>query len=80
MGLYGDLPTMQGNEGHDGEDRPANEAAAAGFARSGGPGKQNTVTLTGGGAGEGTSRFEAPPVYRRRVADYFRRLAEDLDE
>jgi len=80
MGLYGDMPTMQGNDGGDAQDKPANEAAGPGFARGSGPGKQNTIKAAGSATNEGGSRFETPPAYRRRVADYFRRLAEDLDE
>jgi hypothetical protein len=80
MGLYGNMPTMQGNDGGNPE-KSQNEAAGPGFARGArSPENQNTIKATGSTANEGTSRFEAPPVYRRRVADYFRRLAEDLDE
>jgi hypothetical protein len=81
MGLYGDLPAHGGSDGGTGEELPADEAAGRGFARNGdGRENRNTVTADGAAAAEGTSRFEAPPVYRRRVADYFRRLAEDINE
>lgn len=78
-GMYGQLPVSLGLLGGSGES----DAAADGMGGSSSPGgaeTPNTITAFGASTSAPNTRHEAPAAYRRRVADYFRRLAEELEE
>jgi hypothetical protein len=79
-GMYGHLPVALGLLGGDGRsDDPAGDAGRQSSA-PGGADRPGTITATGPTTAAPTARNEPPATYRRRVADYFRRLAEELDE
>lgn len=79
VGLYGDMPAMAGGDGGSDVTNRPDESTAPGYARDGKRANREKIA-TGAASGSETGEVvEIPLPYRRRVADYFRRLSEDLD-
>lgn len=79
VGLYGNLPQIESGRTNGREDSPGGSWRGTGgrMADSGStatPGRNNSVTAAG-------SDVESVPTqYRRRVGQYFQRLAEEVDD
>jgi len=80
MGLYGNLPALGGNDagGLNDDGGGTGDRGRGSEQDEGAP--TNDVRSVGDGPVDEGSRLDAPLPYRRRVADYFRRLAEDADD
>jgi len=79
VGLYGNLPTLAASA-----RRGSGRSAAAGRGRSeaaaGARPTPETTTAPGALHAAGQAQTAIPPPYRRRVADYFQRIAEEIGD
>jgi hypothetical protein len=78
-GLYGTQPWLDGlNDRPGGGSRDSNQPGAGGdFAHRGDGPPGSTVESSAGQASGSGAEGAVPPHYRRRVADYFRRIGEE---
>jgi len=76
IGLYGRLPAIgeASGTGRVGGGNPGRPGAATGGSRPGGPGSAQGSKPPGA---MGTADAAIPAPYRRRVAEYFQRVADE---
>jgi hypothetical protein len=77
VGLYGNLPTSQASSGRGSGNRQSGDGRR--FAVAPGAEQSTRVASNAGSDPKTTSDAEGqvPPTYRRRVAEYFRRIADE---
>src|SRR5207237_52948 len=76
-GLYGNHPALDGGERKSGSGQSQHAGEGGNFAHRGQE-RPSTMIESSGPVGSGSgSEGSVPPNYRRRVADYFRRIGEE---
>jgi hypothetical protein len=79
IGMYGSLPTPQTNKSQGRGDRASHGSATnSSSSQSGDGNSERTAAVKGSSSGQSTSSI--PAQYRSQVAEYFRRVAEQLGE
>jgi hypothetical protein len=78
--LYGRRPMTAGGGAHS-RSRKANAGPGAGGILAGGkPGESEDAHTAGNVSASGAGDATVPPQYQRRVGEYFRRVADDMDQ
>jgi hypothetical protein len=76
LGLYGNLPTAEA--GQDSKSTHSNRSAAARANRGrGDPGRPGSADGSAPGEAQSATEAAVPFTYRRRVAEYFQRIADE---
>jgi hypothetical protein len=77
VGLYGNLPTMQASSGRGSGNKQAGDGRRVGAAPMGEQSTRVAATNAGETKVLGDVEGRTPPTYRRRVSEYFRRIADE---
>jgi hypothetical protein len=80
VGLYGNLPTMQSAGGRGGGDKRAGDGRRTDGAVLADRRTASTIDAKEGARAIGNYELVVPAQYRRRVAEYFQRIADENAE